>query len=149
MEIMGLAIIIILVALAVLFAVSIMISREPSGIKKVFYHKKMADNTVYTLLATTTECRFLSIEQLLADCAEGGVIECAEGDSCAYAGRLIDDLLKETLGDWNINYHMAVDMPNMPDIEFGEKCLGERSSSELYPIPSRAGQLTARLEICS
>ena len=105
MEIMGLAIIVILAALAMIFVIQFIVVKQPTDIKKAFTHKELAANTVNTLLSTTTDCKELSIAQLLEDCAEGALVSCPGGDSCAYAEQVIDGILEETLVEWNKEFY--------------------------------------------
>jgi len=158
MEIMGLAIIIILLALAMLFVVQFVILRQPSDIKKTFTHKELAANTVNTLLATTTDCRELPISQLLEDCADGGNIPCPTGNSCSQAEEAIEQILAKTLDEWNKEYYMTVKVAkdtiagpfgNILKEDIPQQCPGEKiTSSPCCILPTGAGQMIINLDIC-
>jgi hypothetical protein len=156
MEIMGLAIIVILVALAMLFVVQFIVLRQPSEIKKTFTHKEMAANTVNTLLSTTTNCRQLSISQLVQDCAEGGYLICPDdpnnpnSNSCTYSRDIIQQILAATLDEWNKDYYLTINVKNENVLNpFGQQCPGEKiSSSPCCILPTGAGPMVINLDIC-
>ena len=153
MEIMGLAIIIILLALAILFVLQFIIMKPTSDIKKSFTHKEMAANTVNSMLDTTTDCRDLSIAQLIEDCAEGGYIQCPTGNSCTHVQRIIENILNNTLEQWNKEYYLTITTSQGDVLDpFGraDPCPGEKiTSSPCCTLPTGAGPLDVKLEICS
>jgi hypothetical protein len=68
-EIMGLAIIIILIIVGATFVIRFIISKEPADYKKDFTHAELAINMINTFLETTSEsCKKLSMTELLQDC---------------------------------------------------------------------------------
>ena len=148
---MGLAIIIILVSLIVLFVVTMVARREPTEIKKTYEHKLLASNTAYAMLALTTDCGDRSLRALLVDCARGPyILDCPTGDSCEYAKDVIGLLLEETLEEWNKEYYFTADMPYGGQIEFGEECAGEKVSSiPCCRLPVGGGEdVVVNLDIC-
>jgi len=152
MEIMGLALIVILVTLAVLFAVQFIILREPSEARKEFVHKELASNTVSTLLDTDTECNKFSISSLLIDCAEDQIIDCGTKDSCEYAHDTIEKILEDTLSSWGKEYYFTVKINNktVHDLDsIGTPCLGEKiTSSPCCILPTEQGPMKINLDIC-
>ena len=153
MEIMGLAIIIILVSLAMLFIVQFVILRQPTDIKEKFTHKQLAKNTINTMLSTTSNCKFISIEDLLIDCAEGGFIQCPGGNSCTHSSSIIQEVLDNTLDKWNKKYYLTIkadneDIKGLPS--FGEQpCPGEKTSSApCCFLPTQIGTMNINLDIC-
>jgi len=153
-EIMGLAIIIILIALAMLFVIQFVVLKEPDDTKKSFTHKEIASNTVGTMLTTTTECKQLSIGQLLKDCAEGPFITCPTGDSCSYTEAILEDILQQTIETWNKDYYFNVtrtniEFGNVPDKTNPQPCPGEKiTSSPCCILPTGQGPMTITLDIC-
>ena len=151
MEIMGLAIIIILVALAMLFVVQFVVLRQPSETKKTVTHKEIASNTIITLLDTTTECRGLSIAQLLENCAEGGYIQCTgTKNSCIYAEEVIQEILDNTLTAWNKEYYLTIKVEddNIAG-SFGKPCpAAKTSSSPCCQLSTGIGTMSINIDIC-
>ena len=150
MEIMGLAIIVILLALAILFVVQFVILRQPTDIKKEFTHEQLAKNTANTMLLTTTRCRDMPLKDLLEDCAEGGYIQCPSGNSCTYSKDIIEDILADTLEIWNKDYYLTVKVGSEDILlPFGKPCPGEKTTSHpCCALPTGYGQLLLTLDIC-
>ena len=146
MEIMGLAIIVVLVALAMLFVVRFVVLKSPTEIKKTFTYTQLSANTLNTLLKTTTGCKGQDVTQLLQDCAASENIICEDGNSsCYFVNKTINGILEQTLVKWNKEF---VFNATLTDISFVKgSCLGERQS-KLYPIPTDAGVMIVRLDIC-
>jgi hypothetical protein len=149
-EIMGLVIIVVLVSLAMLFVVQFVVLKEPSTLKKTYTHKQLAANTLNTLVRTTTMCKGQEINQLLRDCAayssSGGIILCENGQgSCEFVRNAIYEILHNTLDAWNKEYAFYA---SIADIGFSNgNCTGERQT-KINPIPTDAGVMTLRLDIC-
>lgn len=157
MEIMGLAIIIILITLGVLFVVQFVVLREPSDIKKTFTETQMAANMLNSILKTTSkDCYDSTIVQLLKDCAEhsqspSGLVRCEnDASSCEYANSTIDYIFNKTLVVWGNRSFYFKSYVGASDIilEKGRLCTGEVESKQSF-ISTDAGILTIRLDLCS
>lgn len=152
MEIMGLAIIVILISLSMIFVVRFVVLKKPTDFKKAFTQTELASNMLNTFLKTTSEdCTGLSMTELLQDCAQGPSIFCedaAVSSSCEYVENTATEIFGNTLGLWNIDYYFSVyeDVSSLW-IELGSACIGAKKS-KLYPIPSAARTLYVKLDIC-
>ena len=156
MEIMGLAIIIILLTLGILFVVQFVVLKEPSDIKKTFTKSQMAANMLNSILKTNSkDCYSNTITQLLQDCANynenpAGLMICENNNnSCEYANSTISYIFDNTLAEWgNQSFYFSVFInPNTPILEQGSKCSGERESKQSF-VKTNLGILTIRLDIC-
>jgi len=147
MEIMGLVMIIILVALAMLFAIVFIVLKEPTDIRKAYTHKELAVKTGATLLKTTTSCKGQDIKQLLQDCAAGELITCENGQgSCAYTFELIEDMLDNTLKEWNKDFRFTVKQNNNQIKQYANgNCTNTDIEPWIQPLPD---SMTIRLDIC-
>ncbi len=150
MEIMGLAIIVILVSLILLFAVRWMLKPtivEPQRAEE----SVLAANFLSTMLGTTTECNKRSVRDLLSDCAlTQGATKCQGVSSCEYVSGIIETLLAETFGKWKLDYYLSIsgNTPQINELKFGKPCPGAREKKE-HPIPvTPALEIKASLEIC-
>ncbi len=149
MEIMGLAVIVILAALAMLFVLQFIILKQPGTIKKDYTHKELAANFLQAALKTTTNCNELQIDQLIPICLEGDTTPVCEGEEpCDYIKIVLQDILSETLIKWNLNYTLNISGQGyLESIHLGSPCPGERiPSTPCCPLPH--GIMT-RLDICS
>jgi len=151
MEIMGLAIIIILVSLGLLFAVQWML-KQPA-IKPVQRAKQavVAANFLSAALGVTTECNERTVRELLQDCAlTGGVTKCGPETSCAFVDGKLKDLFNATLDEWGQEYYFIIRGPAaVQRIEFNEPCPGEREQ-KIHPLPVGTGGIRIELvlEMC-
>lgn len=107
-EIMGFALIVILIAFALLFAVRVFFTTkniEPALQREA---EQLSSSFVYTVLQVDSQCtRDTTFQDLLVDCANaayvGGTIICANSQrSCLYANETIGLLLSKTLHAWGV-----------------------------------------------
>jgi hypothetical protein len=147
MEIMGLMVIIILVALAMLFVIQFVVVREATDIKKTYTHSELATNTNTALLKTTTQCKGQDINQLLQDCAGGESINCNGKGSCAYVAEAIEGILDQTLKEWGKAYRFTVKSGNQDVISpiTSGNCEKVDIEPGINPLP---GGIIVRLDIC-
>jgi hypothetical protein len=150
MEIMGLAIIVILVALGLMFAVQWML-QQPST-KQVQRAKEatLAANFLNTMLGTTTECNKRTMRELLMDCAlTRGATRCGGASACEYAEGILAQLFRDTFEEWSLRYHFTMQgASSVAEMEFGEPCAGELEK-KVHPLPVKPGfEILLSLEIC-
>jgi len=148
MEIMGLAVIVILVALAILFTIRFVILQEPAEYKKGYTQQQLAINMVNTLLETTTaSCSDLLFKELFKDCAETNIIICDNGmDSCSYIRESIDTIFMDTLETWDIDYEFNFVVGTNPPLISKGSCPDERIPGS-FSIPGAIAS-TINLYIC-
>lgn len=146
-EIMGLAMVMILIIVSMAFATKFLVE-EPIGYKKQFAHAEMASNTVNAFLGTTSDCNGLSMAELLQDCSKDKSIICDGEDSCNYASAIAQQIFMETLEKWNVGYAFKVfNGKNAQIIVLGKNCPLDKKS-KLFPMPTDSGVLFVSLDIC-
>ncbi|MDP6547359.1 MAG: hypothetical protein QF917_00150 [Candidatus Woesearchaeota archaeon] len=149
-EIMGLAIVVILLILGMTFVIRFMINKEPVDYKKQFTQAELASNMLNTFLKSTSkDCNELSMTELLQDCGQNRGIYCENGkDSCVYAEETAQFVFANTLEKWNLDYELNafVDEED-PIFVLGEVCPGSKKS-KLFPIPTSSRTLFVKLDIC-
>jgi len=152
MEIMGLAIVVILIGLGMLFAVTFVLKKPAGDTAARVKESTLAANFLNTLLSTNTPCQERTVKELLQDCAlTGGIVECPGGKSCEFAQSQIKQILDDTLLAWRKSYRFSVNgSPEVEKISFsGGKCRTDREA-KVHPVPVRPGfDITLRLEICT
>jgi len=177
MEIMGLAIIVILISIGMLFAIRFVVLKEPTEYKQEFTRSNTASNILNTLLKTTTiDCYGLSFNALYQDCANNIEIECSytEGgnpvtkSSCDYVAEKTEYIISQTLEEWHQGYDFKaytidpatgseelLSYDSNTEMQFTSSptdeivCTGVKTHKR-YPIPiNSAGQiLYLTLDIC-
>jgi len=132
MEIMGLAIIIILLSLGVLFAVKYIYLSPEKEIKQEFIQKNIAQTMLNAILDSDIECNnnYISIRNLLIDCnkyytgdlSNSGSITCNGEFSCEFVKKKISDILGRTLEVWKNDYYFEAGVINIKEnCEGGKK----------------------------
>ena len=149
MEILGLAIVVILILLGATFFITTSI-KKPVAYRTSFISSELASNMINTYLKTVAaDCSQLTMTELLQDCAKGASIQCANSqDSCAYAKSTAQTIFENTLNKWNYTYYFSAytDERNAM-IRIGNPCLGEKKS-KIFPVPSSVSTIYVKLEIC-
>ena len=151
-ETMGLAIIVVLVSVIMLFAIKFSVFKEPSETKKDYTHGEIASNLLGAMLKTTVQnCKGYSVTELLQDCGSKKSIDCEDGfaDSCDTVGNVIQTIFHETLEAWNKDYYFKAvsSLDANPILTEGNNCPGEKRL-RVYPIPLNPGTLVLELSIC-
>ncbi len=155
-EIFGLAIIIILLAIGLLFAVVILTKTPTTEVSRV-KESVQAANFLNTMMGTTSlNCGKRSVRELLQNCAVAtkdwiGASSCEDGtNTCEKADGMIIQMLGQTLGKWGKNYRFYMNGTEAVEeisIEHGP-CEGEREGST-RPEKIRPGMdITLTLHIC-
>jgi len=150
MEIMGLAIVIILVGLGMLFAVQWMLKKPGISPAEAVKESTLAANFLNTMLSTSTDCYDRSVRGLLQDCAlTGGRLDCFGQPSCEYVKDIINQMKDGSLDKWQKDYYFSISgSVDVEAIKFGEACKGEYESKR-HPVPVRPGfEIVLKLDIC-
>ncbi|MBW2988961.1 hypothetical protein KY358_01445 [Candidatus Woesearchaeota archaeon] len=159
MEIMGLAIIVILISIIMLFAIRFIMLKEPFEYKKGYTQTEIASNILSTLMGTTTEncsTHRMSIKELYKDCGrdhENPQVMCRGGkSSCQYINEMTKDILNQTLEKWHINYDFEAraEEATIVDVKSERGCPGEKKH-KTDPIPIDASGekiLYLSIDIC-
>jgi len=119
MEVLGLAVIVIIVSLGIFFLISF--SGEPEKFHKGFSDEQTIKNLLTSMKRTTVEeCRSLDIGELLVNCEEdlgkydtlrtsGSSDLCASGKTtCLVANQTIYYLLNSTMNRQELSFHFKV-----------------------------------------
>src|SRR3989338_8175260 len=148
-EIMGLAIVIVLMVISIL-AIAKLNSFGTASYKKDYEQAELASSMLNALLATTgRDCDGISMMQILQDCAGNPDSQelCNAENSCAYFEQQAKEIFKNTLESWHVNYEFSTFYDEeSPIIELGKPCINKKS--ELFPVHAELGTLFIKLDIC-
>ncbi len=174
-EMLGIAIVVILISIGILFIVSnsLRSSGETSS-KQEFSEKQLATNILASMLSTSTTCQNDRISTLLIDCGNcygtGGCRLC-DGDVmgvsipppglpvCEYLDLTIEIMLNETLQKWNKKYEFKA-YTSESDVQVHvvheiDECLSGGGTGlryiqkDSYYLPLYPGTMTVELGLCS
>ena len=149
-EIIGLAIVVVLLIIGMTFVIRFMLEKEPVDYKKQFTQAEIASNMLNTLLKTTSkDCNELTMTQLLQDCGHSKSIFCENGQvSCDYAEETAREVFSNTLDAWKLDYEFkAFQQEESPIFTLGTACPASRKS-KTFPIPTGSGTLFVKLDVC-
>ncbi|MBW2974307.1 hypothetical protein KY366_01185 [Candidatus Woesearchaeota archaeon] len=157
MEIMGLAIIVIIISVIILFTIRFIVLEEPSSYKEEYTQTELASNILSTLLRTTSaNCSGLSLTELYQDCSNSPYnpqVICTDGlNSCQCINHTTKHILNQTLGKWHIDYEFTAktDSDSLVYAKGDVGCPGVKKH-KVYPIPtdtSGSKILFITLDIC-
>lgn len=152
MEVMGLAIIIILLTLGLLLVVRFIILKPESDIRKVQSESQLAANFINAMLQASTGCNKYQIKALLQDCATSNAVNCNGEDACSYVNRTIAYIVGRTLIYWDKSFNLSVSNTNINfppgGINFFRgDCTGEKEA-KFSPIQAGGKTITVSLEVC-
>ena len=175
-EMVGLVVIVILVALGLLFMALFVMNEKPT--KKIFTRKGLAYSSMSAVLKTTindTQCVDLFAGQtypqigkdLLEDCAGhketepdgNSMYRCGGKHSCVFLNETISHLFELTLGEWRKNYEFESRLLGYGDVDRtvtllhitrGRGCPAsrERDTSGLFPLNTEYGLVENTLYLC-
>ena len=150
MEILGLAIVVVLILVATIFVVRFLVVEAPADYRKSFVSAELATNMLNTFLKTSAkDCSQLTMTELLQDCSQSKSIICDNGqDSCNYAGSTAKNIFSATFDKWSMQYEfLAYTDINSPLIKIGKRCQASKRS-KLFPIPISTATMYAQIDIC-
>ena len=152
MEIMGLAIIIILVILGLLFGLKYL-QKKPTEFQQEFEQKTLATSFLNTMLGTTSLCHKATFRELVQDCAQGGTVQCPSGVNSCSETRNSFEFMLSILDARKQGYKLIGKGPGqveeMFSIDSSNPCTGE-SVSGVQNIPTRLGKpVELMLRICA
>lgn len=149
-EIIGLAIVVILLIIGMTFVIRFMISNEPVDYKKQFTQAEIASNMLNTFLKSNSkDCNGLTMTELLQDCAQAKSIFCENGKvSCDYVKEAAGSIFGQTLEQWKADYELKVFLQeNNPIFTLGRICPASKKS-KTFPLPTNVGTLFVKLDVC-
>lgn len=162
-EILGLAIVVILVVIATVLVVRFGF-KNTEDLRSDFVASEEASNMLNTFLRTTSSgCSGLTMTELLQDCAQSRGIVCDNNqDSCAFAQSAAESILSATIGaekkkyefyacgNFNVKEIKCLSTPLAraanPDVPV--PCPSQRKL-KIFPIPINSGTIYIKLEICN
>jgi preprotein translocase subunit YajC len=151
LEIMGLAVVVILISLIILFVIQFVILRPADDAQQQFAQEQLAANTVNAFVITTTSCQGLDVTELIQDCASFREVDCDGQTSCEFIKALASDITNETLKSWGKNYILTITSGQNQLLQVQNAACPASKDSSLYPIPSKVGgdRIFVKLDVCN
>jgi hypothetical protein len=152
-EILGFAMVVLLVSVGMLFVIGFIVLQADSDIKKVFTDKSLAVNMNDAILSSTSGCKNIGFERLIVDCAEFQEIRCDGSNtqrSCDYLQVTISSIFSETLDIWGKEYRYSIYIDGEdPLVVVGNGACDGDIEPGIFYLPTAKGLVIVRLDICS
>ena len=150
MELMGMAFVVLLVSLGIIFAVRYIILSPSQSVASEYIRSQIPNRWVSAVFHTSLpDCHGANIQTVLQDCDENqdsiGLIDCGVSTSCEYANTTIEAILHESLEKWHVRYKLIISTPQGNIFNNGT-CFGDQLASR-FPIPGRQNSYV-NLYIC-
>ncbi len=152
MEMLGIAVVIIIILIGAMFFFVLMAPGSERSVVVSVARTEIGANTINTLLKTTTNCKKLTISELIADCVDGAAVSCGIDDSCGYVKSVISRILDQTLTAWGMDFQFDVLKQEGNDfssvgINLGTGMCVTKDHFEQI-IPTQLGLAKASLDLC-
>lgn len=168
-EIMGIAIVMVLIMLGIVFVIKFVVLPEDTNIKKAYDQTQMAANFLSATVKTTTDCNRLTVTELIQDCTENygnnlALYNCPNGmNSCEFLNESLEILLNSSLNIMpQVKYDFFICYWDDYNRECGRNsgdiisnftktgCLGRRVEleSQQHSIPTDVGVRVVQMYIC-
>jgi len=150
MEIMGLAFIVVIVTLGLLFTLLFFLTKAESNALPQSRLEILSANWINTFLGTTTDCSQQTVRELLIECARSGSssLFCGDTDACSKVQQVMDITRQSTLDKWNLQYYLKATGPDdVGAISAGSPCKGKQVLGT-QAIPAFGFDLSMDLALC-
>jgi len=148
MEVFGLAIVVILIFIGIVFVIKFYKPASTEDIKSKYVDEVIAQNMLTSIFSLNTTCS-LDMAELAKDCYLDGSYLCGSKRSCEYVNDTISNILENTLEEWKKPYEFYISGTDI------NKTYGNCSRLKKVPgqyiislYPEKKGSVTARLDIC-
>lgn len=152
MEIIGLAVIVVIILISTVIAVRFLVFKKPDNTRAGFVSAELASNTIHTFLETTAaDCKKAKMEELIQDCAQGVERICNNGKgACDFVKSAATEIFSKTFGQWKTKYKFSVFIdPNAPFFTLESQCTEEQEKeSETFFVPVTSATVSVKLDIC-
>lgn len=151
MEIMGLAIVVVLLVLGMLFAIRFVLMKEPEKNREEYTNTQLAANMLNTILNTNSDCNKISISELLQDASKAYPTIVCQGYSTQedYLRITISSILIRTLNISKKQYHFKASVPDKTVVSIGTEFSNKVRERKTHFLTTDAGTMTVIFDIYS
>ena len=146
-EIMGLAIIVVLISMGIIFTLVFVFGGEEDTTKDIYQRSQLSSNLLNSMTSTSTACKGATMKELIQDCVTKRRLKCDNKNSCSYMEDAVEIIFVNTLDKWKYSYIFTM--------KHGDRQLIKRTSgqcdeyeSSFHYIPTSAGNVELKLSIC-
>lgn len=167
LEMIGLAIVVILLTLGLLFVLKFIVLKKPSTLRQEVTESQMASNLIGSMLKTTTHCKEMTIGELIQDCGnwydveakqvvcdkdiQGNVLTSGQRISCKFLNETLEVILAGTIQKQRRNFDFRI-FRNKDEYgwitRYNQSACNGPKESKRYPLPLEAGTVWVKFDIC-
>jgi type II secretory pathway pseudopilin PulG len=148
MEIMGLAIVVVLLVLGMLFAVKFILFPQQTSYRPEYTNTQLAANMINTILNTDTNCSGISIGELLIDASKDTyVLNCGSLSSQQFVNSTISNILTQTLKVWKKDYFFMASVPGKTVVYLETEYNTRVRERKTHFLPTDVGIMTIVMDI--
>lgn len=163
-EILGLAVVVILVMVGFMLAVRLGGIGEDSPMKQAVIDRQTASAMINVMLHTNLDCKDITLAEVIQDCANPqSAFEYCEPSpgspkrlACEEAEYVTGTIVERTLREWGRGYLLRVYTGSGEDLEiqFEHSYMGcgkglSDAEKERFPMPTKSGSIYLELTICA
>ncbi len=156
-EILGLAVVVILIVVGFWIWMSFSINSEPDNTANIVKDKRLSSAMISTMLDTNLDCKDITLTEVIKDCANpSSTFEyCGtpRRGACEEAESVTGFILENTLNEWDRDYYFRIYTSSEEKFNHSKgECGGLRvrgSEQESFPIPTKYGTIFLELTICA
>jgi hypothetical protein len=152
MEIMGLAIVVVLLVLGMLFMVKFVLFKEPQTYREDYTNTQLAANMLNSILNTNTDCYGIPVDELLQDASKAlPDIQCPDvTNQTEYLEKTIGEkILNQTLKTWKKTFFFRASVPSQVVVSIGREYSNKIRERKAHFLTTDVGTMTIILDIYS
>ncbi len=149
MEIMGLGVLVVLIALGMLIYLSTSSTKEQETPQKSFSQRQLGINFLTAYKEVSVDCGLnqVNIEELVKYCALNSSFTCYGETHCKVLNDTTTEILTKSLDEWNVKYNLSIeDIPYIYTSNFAN-CT-EREAPGVLFVSSKFKPIKMELQIC-
>ncbi len=148
MEIMGLAIVVVLLIMGMLFAVKFILFKPQESYREDYTTTQLSANLINTILNTDTNCKGISVTKLLQDASKDNPsIDCYGYESGYYVNQTIGYLLWNVTDTLKRDFHFKASVPGKVVSEAGIDYTSRERERKQHFLQTDVGVMTVELDI--
>ncbi|MFH1133842.1 MAG: hypothetical protein V1735_05080 [Nanoarchaeota archaeon] len=149
-EILGLALVIVLISLGLLFVVQFLVNKQPEGSREDYLDSQLANHFLSAVLVTqSADCKGKLLRDVAIACADGNYLTCNGGETaCEYFNVTVAQIIAQSLVVWKQDFELWINVSG-DDMyhNLNGTCKSWRRAT--FPLQTQTrGTLIADLKIC-
>jgi hypothetical protein len=155
MEMMGLAVIVILLAMGMFFMTKFSLTPAKASTEELDKQEEMTTTFTNTMLGSDANCSSpITFGRLIDEMTDSYTsIYCGQDELIVHFNNSVRYLLNKTLDQWDYKYNLTIDFPSatgLPQYSIDHGCVDtQQEKTAFFPIPSKSGgTIFVKMKVC-